>query len=368
MVTFTGGSGNDYRLGTTDADTLAGGGGNDSLVGDAGNDALLGQSGNDTLFGNTGDDLLSGGGGLDQLNGNEGTDTVSYQIDAEDKDGFGGGLGFDISLKHNVTRKLNDLSFIEDRLSSIENVIGSDAADKISGDTNDNILIGGGGNDTIYGDSPLFPEDASNDVLGGGGGIDSIFGGNGTDTVSYQLDAEDKDGFGGGVGFRIDLSLGTTVNVDSLVVEDYLSSIENAIGSDARDGIIGTDGANRLAGQKGNDQLFGSSGNDTLSGGEGVDSIYGGADTDTVNYQLSVDDRDGSASGFDGLSGGVVNYGFRIDLAAARATYLVPGRPEVTGQLEDVLDSIEKRDRVEWPRHHRRDPKFRQCPAGGGRE
>ena len=72
-------------------------------------------------------------------------------------------------------------------LSGIENVAGSNDADIILGDANNNILEGldgddilegGGGEDTLAGG-------LGNDLLQGGGGNDSIDGGEGVDTVSF---------------------------------------------------------------------------------------------------------------------------------------------------------------------------------------
>ena len=59
-----------------------------------------------------------------------------------------------------------------DFLSSIENVIGTDYSDTLSGDGFDNVLEGGLGNDTLSGA-------AGNDVLDGGGGNDTLSGGAG---------------------------------------------------------------------------------------------------------------------------------------------------------------------------------------------
>jgi len=81
---LNGDNGNDRLLGGGNSDTLFGGVGNDLLNGGAGSDILFGDSGNDTLQGGKGADLLNGGGGSDVLVGDGGKDTLT------------GGLGPDI--------------------------------------------------------------------------------------------------------------------------------------------------------------------------------------------------------------------------------------------------------------------------------
>ena len=80
---INGDDGNDRILGGGNSDTLFGGVGNDLLNGGAGNDILFGDSGSDTLQGGRGDDVLNGGGGSDVLVGDAGKDTLT------------GGLGSD---------------------------------------------------------------------------------------------------------------------------------------------------------------------------------------------------------------------------------------------------------------------------------
>ncbi|MGB3263406.1 MAG: S8 family serine peptidase [Microcoleus sp.] len=80
---LNGNSGNDRLLGGSNSDTLFGGVGNDLLNGGTGNDFLFGNSGSDTLQGGRGDDALYGGRANDVLVGDGGTDTLT------------GGLGSD---------------------------------------------------------------------------------------------------------------------------------------------------------------------------------------------------------------------------------------------------------------------------------
>ncbi|MEG3846505.1 S8 family serine peptidase [Microcoleus sp. herbarium19] len=81
---ISGDDGNDRLLGGGNSDTLFGNVGSDLLNGGAGSDILFGDSGSDTLQGGRGDDALSGGSGSDVLAGDGGKDTLT------------GGLGPDI--------------------------------------------------------------------------------------------------------------------------------------------------------------------------------------------------------------------------------------------------------------------------------
>ncbi|WP_276321798.1 calcium-binding protein [Herbaspirillum huttiense] len=66
-----GGAGNDSLMGNGGNDQLRGGTGNDKLYGGEGNDQLHGEEGNDQLTGGNGDDILYGGDGNDYLVGSD---------------------------------------------------------------------------------------------------------------------------------------------------------------------------------------------------------------------------------------------------------------------------------------------------------
>ena len=93
--------GNDFIVGSSDADRISGdngndrilGGGNsDTLFGGADNDLLNGGAGADFLFGDAGSDTLQGGKGGDALNGGDGSDVL---VGDGGKDTLTGGLGPD---------------------------------------------------------------------------------------------------------------------------------------------------------------------------------------------------------------------------------------------------------------------------------
>ena len=93
-------------------------------------------------------------------------------------------------------------------------------------------LVGGGGDDFIFGLG-------GNDTLIGNGGADVIFGGNDDDTI---------DGGGGS------------------------------------DTLFGDSGNDTISGGNGNDTLDGGDGNDVLDGGRGVDTMNGGSGADIYDY------------------------------------------------------------------------------------
>ena len=120
-------------------DFLDGGNGKDVLYGQEGDDTLYGGNGKDTLYGGDGDDILVGGTGKDLLDGGDGSDTASYK-DAANSVTVNLATG---SVKGNSEGK--------DTLVSIENVIGSNAADTLTGNGDANTLEGGNGSDILTG-------------------------------------------------------------------------------------------------------------------------------------------------------------------------------------------------------------------------
>ena len=143
-------------------DLIAGTSADDVFDGGSLDDWLFGATGNDTLAGNTGDDTLSGGSGDDTLSGGTGNDTADFRSSATTVTvdlgaGTASGDGADV-------------------LSSIENAIGSEFGDTITGDANDNRLFGAGGGDTLSGGT-------GNDDLFGGNDIDTLVGDAGSDTL-----------------------------------------------------------------------------------------------------------------------------------------------------------------------------------------
>ncbi len=161
----------------------------------------------------------------------------------------------------------------DDTVSGIENLIGSDYADTLTGDANANVISGGAGNDTLRGNGgadTLNGGDGS-DLIQGGADGDTIDGGSGTDTVSYAH-----------LGSAVTATLGGSG-------DDTISGVENLTGSGLADTLTGDNAANVISGGAGNDTLRGNGGADTLNGGDGGDLIQGGADGDTIDGGSGTD-------------------------------------------------------------------------------
>ena len=239
------------------------GSGNDLVVGNAVANYLKGSDGDDRIWGSGGDDILEGGAGADRLDGDAGMDWVSYQES---------NAAVTVNLAENTVQGGHAEG---DILIEIENVIGSDYEDVLTGS-------------------------ASTNRLEGGAGADQLDGGAGEDWVSYQ---------GSNQGVSVDLTEGKFEGGHAQ--GDVITNIENVTGSDHGDVLWGDDNANRLEGGEGFDHLWGGGNNDVLEGGNGDDWLYGstGADRleggdgyDVLSYQYSdagvtINLQDGTLAG-----------------------------------------------------------------------
>jgi glucose/arabinose dehydrogenase/PKD repeat protein len=156
--------------GTANAETISGTSGDDVICAGAGNDTIKALEGNDILRGEGGADQLYSGLGDDHLDGGLGTDTANFTdvlaaISASLTDGTARGHG-------------------SDTLVGVENVIGSNQADTLSGSAANNTLNGVGGADSIV----------------GLGGADTLKGAGGGDTVDSKDGVNGNDILDGGAG------------------------------------------------------------------------------------------------------------------------------------------------------------------------
>jgi hypothetical protein len=153
--TVNAGPGQDTLFGDNGHDTLRGGDGTDTLKGSFGDDRLEGGAGrDDALFGGPGVDVLLGGDGdSDDLTGGPGSDTIDGgpgRLDVVLYDDRSTGVNVDLG---STTAGNGDPGVGEkDRfLTGIENAVGGDGDDVISGNAGDNNLLGGDGVDIIQG-------------------------------------------------------------------------------------------------------------------------------------------------------------------------------------------------------------------------
>ena len=179
----TQGAGNDL---ITNAENLIGSDFNDDLAGDAQTNVIHGGNGDDTLRGRAGDDNLFGGAGNDYIEGGDGNDVID------------GGAGYNVAAYATASQfVVVDLNLQgvwqdthgagADLINNVENLIGSDFNDDLTGDGLDNVIYGGNGDDTIYGKGGIdnLFGDAGNDYIDGGTGDDVLTGGTGADAFVF---------------------------------------------------------------------------------------------------------------------------------------------------------------------------------------
>ncbi|MGE0200767.1 MAG: S8 family serine peptidase [Candidatus Melainabacteria bacterium] len=149
----------------------------------------------------------------------------------------------------------------------IENAIGGDGNDVITGNSAANTLVGGRGNDT----------------LDGGGGIDTLIGGKGDDI--YYVDSLsdviiEYANEGHDIVYSSIANYVLSANVEELhIVGGGLS----VTGTDSSETMQGNGNANILNGMGGDDVLYGRYGDDTLLGGLGNDFMDGGEGRDIMD-------------------------------------------------------------------------------------
>jgi Ca2+-binding RTX toxin-like protein len=139
----------------------------DTLIGDDNANVMYGGGGSDHIYGGGGNDMIYSGGGYDHIDGGAGIDTVSYS------DSWSYVV---VNLQTGVGQYG---AASRDTIVNVENVVGSNYNDTLTGDAGANKLDGGAGNDTLNGG-------AGNDTLIGGAGNDILTGGAGADVFQFS--------------------------------------------------------------------------------------------------------------------------------------------------------------------------------------
>lgn len=206
----------------------------EGIVGQSEDGIFVGTSGADIFVGTEGDDYFESFSGDDSIDGGLGVDTVSYE----------GSTQYIILSLHDTSANGGEAA--GDVISNIENVVGTYLDDRIEGNPLKNILIGGDGDDKIYGLS-------GHDHLYGGDGEDRIKGGKNKDRI-YGGDDDDR-----------------------------------VYGNWGHDYIKGENGDDHLMGDRGRDRLFGGKGDDLLEGGADDDYLSGGKGNDVFVFDLGHD-------------------------------------------------------------------------------
>ncbi|MEQ1652501.1 MAG: peroxidase family protein [Hyphomicrobium sp.] len=216
----------------------------------------------------------------------------------------------------------------------------------LGGTNNNDTLIAGLGDDTIWGDG-------GNDRIEGGAGVDQLIGGDGDDIIT-DINGDDniKGGAGNDVvnsGDGFDLILLGDGNDFSVGGEDA----NETFGGEGNDYIIAGDDADTVFGDAGDDWIEGGTGNDLLQGDFGApfqdskhvgnDIIMGGAGNDDYDSETGDDimladdgiERNEGMLGFDWVT-------YKNDALAADAdmdfTGLLP--PDVEA-IRDRFDNVE---------------------------
>ena len=284
--------------------TTTGAAGNDTLIninaawGSGYDDVLTGSDRTDVteqFLGRGGNDTIDGAGGYDLVSYEDATGPVNVSLTAGTATG-NASVGTDSLLNIEAIRgsSFNDIltgSNNADIIESFEGLAGNDIIDGRGGidradyDTSPSGVTvnlatgtasdGFGGTDTLINienvsGSRYFNDfitgNSEDNVIEGGGGSDTMDGGNGFDTVSYasagsSIQSYLSTGLGGG-------SLGDAQG-------DLYISIEGVIGSSFADVLVGAAGvANTLNGGAGDDIIYGDE-LDTVIGGVGNDVFFG---------------------------------------------------------------------------------------------
>lgn len=282
----------------TSVEGAAGSAGADVMKGTRKADLLLGNPGNDVLRGSAGADNLLGLEGDDRYEGGRGNDLGSfYFYDGERK------VTADLA-----TGRANGEG--HDTLESIENLEAGENDGTYSfldfvlrGDNRPNILLGGPGEDELWGEggNDLFFGGGETDFMIGGDGDDygrsggnriaeywegtHFYGGNGDDVF---VGREDGDFAAGGAGKDRLYGRG---HYDRLAGNEGHDLIVGGPFGDAL-GFMHTTatydpGNDRYFGNGGHDEIDGDPGDDFISGGPGSDDLQGGAGEDLVTFRDS---------------------------------------------------------------------------------
>jgi Ca2+-binding RTX toxin-like protein len=292
-VWIYGGGGNDQLSAASDETIpawLSGDRGNDLLIGGNGNDVLYGFEGSDTLIGGDGNDFLTSGSDASTCLGDETNYAVCFPASSTEPG---------------------------------DSILGGDGDDTIYGDPSVDTIDGGAGINQIGAapvvgvptDIPYVPETLPECLQ--------------VDTSVYEYDPEQLTYFEvptddhitvdfvnattarvtiDGTNFNIPRDRVTCVYIDPAAGDDQVtisSSVDvptYVVGGPGNDTIVGGvgtdwfhggDGDDSILGNDGSDTLTGAAGNDYLDGGTGADSVSGGDGDDTMVDGMGDDTLDG---------------------------------------------------------------------------
>ena len=201
----------------------------------------------DALTGNAGDNAFRGFGGNDTINGLAGIDTIDYSQDRAYGDFVICANGASAIIVNLGAGSATDGFGNTDTLLNIENAIGTEFNDALTGS-------------------------ASANGLDGGAGTDTMIGGDGDDFYSVDI-----------VG---DVTIETSVAGG---FDTVLSSVSRALGANLENlTLVGSANIN-ATGNAFNNVLTGNGGANSLNGGAGADTMIGGDGNDTYSVNVLAD-------------------------------------------------------------------------------
>jgi Ca2+-binding RTX toxin-like protein len=235
------------------------------LISDATAMRIFAGDGNDTIYSGSSADSLDGGNDVDLLSYKYSTAAVSVNLATGV--GIGGyATGDDVRNFENLAGSSFDDTLVGS--SSDNTMFGDVGNDSLVGGSGNATLMGGIGDDSITGSAGLSSINGGtdNDFIIAGGNAATIDGGDGVDTLSYENTP---------LSLQLKLSDNGFVNalLDGGSRIDFVTNIENVIGSSKNDTITGNSSNNSINAGGGDDLISGGFGNNTLDGGSGANTV-----------------------------------------------------------------------------------------------
>jgi Ca2+-binding RTX toxin-like protein len=276
-------------------------------------DQLRGDDLNNVFDAGFGNDFIDGRGGSDTIDlraWDAQPFTIAPQIGVLLRD-----IGDGIATRSTFVNVQTGFGIAEtDTLRGIENVIGTNNRDHMTGNSASNRFEGGAGADTMFGaggDDTIFGG-SENDFIDGGVGVDSLLGDGGDDTL---LGFDNDDNLDGGDGRDV-LNGGKGRDVMNGGVGDDIL-LDGGEDADVINGGIGND---FIVGGDGDDiRLSGDGDNDTIYGAQGADFMLGGSGADVFEFRSPTEGGDtigDFASGIDKLFFGIAQFGTQVTFVA----------------------------------------------------
>ena len=285
-----------------------------SLAELTGNSAANHLTGGRYLHGMGGDDTLAGG-LYANMDGGEGNDTYLVNVNLGQSVSEQTGEGNDtvrVNGDWTLGANLENLVLLDGTFgtgNTLDNDISGNAyANLLSGETGNDTLRGGDGDDIYTVDSAL---DVVVELVGQGNDKVQVLG---STSFSIEGTAVERMQF---YGVPMGLATGAIGIGNELANELTSYAVEHSVlyGRAGNDTMTGGAFTISMYGEAGNDQLLGVTENDTLDGGDGDDSIDGSDGNDSLNggtgfdtiYGGSGDDRINGGNNADSLHGGAGN-------------------------------------------------------------